>query len=250
MQSFTSSTAYSQYRYGRVWAGNQMDQTATRSSFEQRHRIVAQGSYTFPTQTTLSVIYTGSSGIPYNFVYNSDLNGDGLSYNDPIYVPTDATDPNQIMFQDFTSTTPTATRCTRRRSRRRRSTSSSTRTPACAIRGARSWPGTLAPRPWTNLLNVSVRQSLRTFNMQNVSLELDVFNFLNLLNKNWGKQGTDTYSDVSLLTYRGLSNGSGSTLYAGDSQPVLNFDPSRVTIANYDNLQSNYQIQLSLRYTF
>ncbi|HKJ92758.1 MAG TPA: TonB-dependent receptor, partial [Longimicrobiales bacterium] len=61
VQSFTSSTAYSQYRYGRVWAGNMMDQTATRSSFEQRNRVVAEASYSFPTNTSISVLYTGAS---------------------------------------------------------------------------------------------------------------------------------------------------------------------------------------------
>ncbi len=251
VQSFTSSTAYSQYRYGRVWAGNQMDQTATRSSFEQRNRIIAQGSYTFPTNTTLSLTYTGASGIPYNFVYNSDLNGDGLSYNDPIYVPTDATDPNQIRFQDFTSYDANGNPVVHTAAQQGQEFNQFIDSNAC-LRDSR---GKIMARnactaSWANLVNVSVRQSLRTISMQNVSLELDIFNFMNLLNKKWGKQGTDTYSNVSLLTYRGLSNGSGSTLYAGDSQPVLNFDPSRVTIANYDNLQSNYQIQLSLRYTF
>ncbi|MEJ2679775.1 MAG: TonB-dependent receptor [Gemmatimonadota bacterium] len=245
VQSFTSSTAYSQYRYGRVWAGNMMDQTATRSSFEQRHRIIAQASYTFPTNTSLSLIYTGASGIPYNFVYNSDLNGDGLSYNDPIYVPTDATDPNQIMFQDFTSGGVTHTAA-----QQAQEFNDFINSHSC-LKNER---GQIMSRnactaPWTNLVNVSVRQSLKTISMQNVSLQLDIFNFMNLLNKKWGRQGS-TYSDVSLLTYRGLSNGNGSTLYAGDSQPVLNFDPSRVNIVNWDNLESNYQIQLSLRYAF
>jgi hypothetical protein len=245
VQSFTSSTAYSQYRYGRVWAGDQMDQTATRSSFEQRHRIVAEASYTFPTNTTVSAIYTGASGIPYNFVSSGDLNGDGMTYNDPIYVPKDATDPNEIMFQDFTSAGVVHTAAEQATEFNQFINANS------CLRDER---GQIMARnactaPWTNLLNVSVRQSLRTINLQNVSVQLDVFNFLNLINRDWGRQGS-TYSDVTLLTYRGLSNGANSTLYKGDSQPIFNFDPSKVSIVNFDNLASNYQLQLSLRYTF
>lgn len=244
VQSFTSSTAYSQYRYGRVWAGDQMDKTATRSSFEQRHRIVAQASYTFPTNTTLSFIYTGSSGIPYNFVYTSDLNGDGLSYNDPIYVPTDATNSNEIQFQSYTSGGHTYTPEEQAAAFNKFIDASS----CLSSQRGQIMERNVCTAPWSNILNVSVRQSLRTLNFQHVSLQLDIFNLLNLLNKDWGKVGS-TYSDVSLLTYRGLSNGSSSTLYAGDSQPIVTFNPS-TTVVNYDNLDSNYQMQLSLRYSF
>ncbi|MCG6987186.1 MAG: TonB-dependent receptor [Gemmatimonadetes bacterium] len=242
VQSFTSSTAYSQYRYGRVWAGNQLDQTATRSSFEQRHRIVAQASYTFPTNTTVSAIYTGASGIPYNFVYNTDMNGDGLSYNDPIYVPRDATDPNEILFQDFTSDGVTHTAAQQAAEFNQFIDSNSCLKKERGKIMARN----VCTAPWTNLVNVSVRQSLRTINMQHVSVQLDVFNFLNLLNPSWGRQGS-TYSDVSLLSYRGRSV-SGGTL--ANSQPVFNFDPSTTTIVDFKNLASNYQLQLSLRYSF
>lgn len=239
VQSFTSSTAYSQYRYGRVWAGNQMDQTATRSSFEQRHRVVIDGSYSFPTLTTVSVIYNGSSGIPYNFVYYSDMNGDGLTANDPIYIPKDVNDPNEITFADTKTTTA---------DQQKAAFDNFINSNDCL----KSQRGQIMARnsctaPWTNVINVSLRQSLRAFGSQNLSLQLDIFNFGNLLNKNWG-QYTTQYSEVSLL---GLASGSAG-LPSGslvNSQGVFTFDP-KVKVFDYDRLESNYQMQLGLRYSF
>jgi len=239
VQSFTSSTAYSQFRYGRVWAGNQMDQTATRSSFEQRHRVVIDGSYSFPTLTTVSLIYNGSSGIPYNFVYFSDMNGDGLTANDPIYIPKDVNDPNEITFADTKTTTA---------DQQKAAFDNFINSNDCL----KSQRGQIMARnsctaPWTNVINVSLRQSLRAFGSQNLSLQLDIFNFGNLLNKKWG-QYTTQYSEVSLL---GLASGSAG-LPSGslvNSQGVLTFDPN-VKVFDFNRLESNYQMQLGLRYSF
>ncbi len=239
VQSFSSSTAYSQYRYGRVWAGNQLDKTATRSSFEQRNRIVAHGSYTFPTLTTVSLIYTGASGTPYNFVYASDLNGDGLSYNDPIYVPTDATDPTQIQFADYTSGGQTVTAAQQAAAFNQFINDNS----CLSSQRGQIMARNSCTAPWTNILNVSLRQSLNTFSFQNVSLQLDVFNFMNLLNKDWGHV-TTTYSDVSLLSYNSLPS---RTLV--NNQATFTFNPD-TKIFDYNRLESNYQMQLSLRYSF
>ncbi len=236
VQSLTSSTAYSQYRYGRVWAGNQMDQTATRSAFEQRHRIVAQGSYTFPSLTTASLIYTGGSGIPYAFVYNSDLNGNGFSYDDPIYVPKDASNLSEIQFDG---------------------NSASQAQQAAAFNQfidanpcLRSQRGHIMGRntctaPWSNMVNLSLRQSFKTLQLQRISLQLDVFNLLNLLNNKWGRQAF-TYSEVSLLSYKGMTGGNDLTKGA---TPIFHFY-SNPTVFDYNNLASNYQMQLSVRYSF
>jgi len=245
VQSFTSSTAYSQYRYGRVWAGNQLDQTATRSSFEQRHRVVMDGSYTFPSLTTVSFIYNGASGIPYNFVYTSDMNGDGLTANDPVYIPKSVSDPNEIQFA-ATYKAPNGTVYTA--AQQQAAFDQFINSNDCL----KSQRGHIMSRnsctaPWTNTVNLSLRQSLRMFGAQNLSAQLDIFNFGNLLNKNWGRY-TTTYSEVNLL---GLASGtaglpSGSLV---NSQGVFTFDPS-TKVFDYNRLESNYQMQLSLRYSF
>ena len=246
VQSLSSSTAISNWRYGRVWAGDQMDKTATRSLFEQRHRVVAQGSYTFPTLTTLSVMYTGASGSPYAFVYSSDMNGDGQSGNDPIYVPKDINDVNEIQFTDLLDSKKQVVATV---AQEKAAFDSFINSNSCL----KDQRGKIMERnsctaPFMHQMNVSLRQSLNTFRMQNVSVQLDIFNFLNMVNKNWGRYGTP-YSNIYLLSYNGLSKGSSSTLYKGDSNPIVTYDPS-TTIIDYKNLTSNYQMQMSVRYNF
>ena len=103
--------------------------------------------------------------------------------------------------------------------------------------------------PWTNTLNVALRHSVRTISGQHVSLELQVYNFLNLLNKNWGEQafaGAFAGSQT-LLTMRSKTPTS-QTLQQG-AVPVYTFDPTFSRFLS-DNIASNYQIQLQARYSF
>ena len=109
--------------------------------------------------------------------------------------------------------------------------------------------GRLLPRnsctaPFTHTLNVSARQSFRTFKLQNITLQLDVFNFLNLVNKAWGIQRSPGTSPITLLTASAYTNG---TILTG--QPLYTFNPGFTRYFS-NNLQSNYQIQLQARYGF
>ena len=248
VQAFTSSTAFSQYRFGRPWSGNQSERQATRSIFEQRHRIVAQGTYSFPTKTDLSLIYFGESGNPFDYVYNADLNGDGITRNDPLYVPKNALDPTEIVFQTYTPTTGPGAGIAYTPQQQGDAFQRFIESSRC-LRNNR---GHIVPRnacenPWAHRLNVSARQSLPEYWSQNLTLQVDVFNFLNLLNKHWGAQAFGgTQSPYDLLVYRGMA-AAGTNFLNGT--PTFSFDPNyKKFTAN--NLSSNYQIQFQVRYSF
>jgi len=248
VQSLTSSTAFSNYRFGRRWAGNEADQTVGRSDFDQPNRIVAQGTYTFPTHTDLSLIYIGSSGTPFDYMYSSDLNGDGFSLNDPVYIPTNALDPNEIQFRDITN--PNRTVKYTAATEAQAFEDFITGTPCLNENRGRIIPRDACRTPWSSLVNLSLRQSLPTRRGQNVSVELQVYNFLNLVNSKWGRQ-TFTFSDITLLNYAGLVNSTGSLISgsANETRPLYQFTPGQQSF-NYDNIDSNYQMQLSVRYSF
>jgi hypothetical protein len=92
-------------------------------------------------------------------------------------------------------------------------------------------------------VNLAVRQSFGAGRLHNISLELQVFNFLNLLNNNWGHQQYTTFGGAqTLLGYRSLAGGNLAT-----GAPVYTFDPSFKTW-NPNNLSSNYQLQFQLKY--
>ena len=241
VQSLSSSTAYSQYRFGRDWAGDQSDLTATRALFEQTHKIVAQGTYSFPSRTDVSLIYQGGSGSPIDYVVSSDVNGDGFSLNDPIYVPTDAHDPSQMMFQSTTINGVTYTPQQQADAFENFIKSN----PCLNSQRGHFMKRNSCTTPWRNLVNVSVRQSFGQGRFKNISLELQVFNFLNLVNSNWGQQNYTTFGGAqTLLSYR---THTGADLVSG--QPVYSFDPN---FQRWDsnNLSSNYQLQFFMKYAF
>lgn len=75
---------------------NQNAVEVSRSDFEVRDRIQITYTREFefaPKWKTLaSVYYEGHTGNPYSFTYNNDVNGDGVSGNDLVYVPTGTSD--------------------------------------------------------------------------------------------------------------------------------------------------------------
>jgi hypothetical protein len=106
--------------------------------------------------------------------------------------------------------------------------------------------------PWTNEFDVSVEQALTTLRGQNFSIRLDVFNFGNLLNKHWGRQITSSnFNPVQIYTASGLALPGGSTTGTtlANAVPRVTFDPN-FNPFNYDNIFSNYSMQLSFRYAF
>ncbi|CAN5644211.1 TonB-dependent receptor [soil metagenome] len=238
VQSFTSSTSFSQLRFGRATGGDLQDQTATRSTFEQRHRIVGTATYTLPTKTDISVIYFGESGAPYTYTASGDLNGDGFTANDPIYIPNNAA---EMVFTQATLGGRVRTPFEQAAAFERYIESE----PCLRDNRGKIMERNTCTGPWTNMVNLSARQSLSTFRMQNVMLQLDVFNFLNLLNDDWGLARSPGTSPITLL-------GGGTTFSGGNigtGKPAYTFNPDfRRFLSN--NLRSNYQMQLQLKYTF
>lgn len=240
-QSPTSSQAISNWRYGRELSGNHLDRTPGISNFDQPHKIVFTGTYTFPTKTDLSLTYIGQSGEAFDYVYGGsrgDMNADGVYGNDLIYVPTNVNDTTQIVFaNDSRYGTPAEQAAAFDKFINSSSCLSSQRGKILSRNSCRS--------PWQNIMNVSLRQRLPDVNGHQLAIQLDVYNFLNLLNKNWGLiKYPSSYSNVELIEHVGET----STV-AGQQMPILKFDPQTVQFDS-QNLASNYQIQLAVRYSF
>ncbi len=260
VQSLTSDVAGSNFRFGRTVGDRPFtDKYLGLSAFDQPHRVLLTGSYTFRTRTDVSVIYDGHSGQAYDYVYaagsasgSGDLNGDGQQGNDLVYVPNNVRDPNQIRWA----------------SRIRGSSADSARdiaaqqsafdnliqTTTCLRNAQGQILGRNACRnPWQNDVQLSLRQSLPSLRGNNLALQLDVFNFLNLLNNNWGATSyAGGNTQVNLLNHQGqtvagnpgLTQSQGIFTYGTSSNPY----PPKYTSTNY--VSSYYQIQLGLRYGF
>ncbi len=254
--SLTSSTQGSNFRYQRSISGRLDDMSITKSKYDQPHRVGITAFYRMPSLTDISMFYSGSSGAPYDYVYLSnggttgDLNADGQTQNDLVYVPTDASNATQILFSGYNGTTAQQAVAAAQAAAFDAFISS-----IPCLQEAR---GTIMKRnacrnPWINQVDVSLAQSLAPFGGgQNFQLRLDVLNFGNLLNKKWGVQAFSDQgptcgpicSSTPLVTH--IEN----RVAAGQpTLPVVTFEP---TFKAFDsqNASSNYRMQLSLRYSF
>ncbi|NUR33608.1 MAG: TonB-dependent receptor [Gemmatimonadaceae bacterium] len=262
--SVTSSTQGSNFRYQRDVSGNLLDKSVTRSKYDQPHRIVAIGTYRFPSLTDVSVIYTGNSGAPYDYVYGAgtgtgsgDLNADGQSQNDLMYVPLNVNDPNEILFTGAAGT-PNSTAASQASAAAQAAAFDAFINSTPCLANAR---GTILTRnacrnPWVNEFDVSVAQSLGHIagtRLQNLQLRMDIINFGNLLNRNWGRQAFSsqgsTCGQICSATVALVQSGNRLATGTTPTTGIFTFDPTFKAYSS-DNVSSNYQMQLSLRYSF
>jgi hypothetical protein len=237
----TSSVAFSNWSFGRSYSGRQDAQDLYPSKFDVPHRVIAGGTYSFASKTDVSVSFIGESGVPFEYVYGSDINGDGSTANDLVYVPTDAHVASEIQFVQNGNLTPAMQ-------------ADSLDAFISAHECLNSQRGKIMLRnscrtPWTKFMNGSVRQSLPTLHGHNFILQLDIFNVLNLLNKRWGAQDLGSSNSPSLLTRRSTVAAAGQPLkWANGAQSLFIFTPFQQF--NTRNAQSNYALQMQLKYSF
>jgi hypothetical protein len=236
VNSLTSSQASSNFRFHPVGTENPNDPDRRPSNYDVPHRIVGsftrQFAFVRRAPTDISFIYVGESGRPYSYTYSGDINGDGSNANDLIYVPANATEA-------------------------RFATGTGQPTPAESwenlnnfidrvdcLREAR---GTVIARnacrqPWSNRIDVRVAQSLATIGAQSAQITVDVLNFANMLNSEWGRsEFVPNQNDVLLVR-------SGNTV-VGERVLLNSFRP-KANVFNVSDFGSRYQIQLGARYSF
>jgi hypothetical protein len=237
VNSLTSSQASSNFRFNPIDT-NPNNPSVSPSNYDVPHRIVGsftrQFTFVRRAPTDISFVYVGESGRPYSFTYSGDINNDGSNANDLIYVPANA---SEARFAPATANQPI--------------------TPAESwenlndfidrvdcLRAAR---GTVIERnacrqPWSNRIDVRVAQSLATIGAQSAQITVDVLNFANMLNSEWGRsEFVPNQNDVLLVR-------SGNTLVG--ERVLLNAfrpKPNQFLVSDFG---SRYQIQLGARYSF
>jgi outer membrane receptor protein involved in Fe transport len=255
VQSLTSDRAISNWRFGRQLSTSHDDLTTTTSNFERPHRFVAYGTYTLPWGITdVTLYYEGVSGLPFVYIANDDLNGDGSNGNDPIYVPRDATDPTEIQIG-----TGVDGAFVQNQAAAQAFNGFIDAQPCLNAQRGRIMERNSCRSPFQHRIDLSIRQSIPRFHGQQLALQLDIFNVLNMLgqwfNEDWGviKLPTlsPTFNNQAALDATGRNSGPLS-----QSIPTFTFD-NRLYDAATGNPKpfegrtaSVYQIQLTLKYTF
>jgi hypothetical protein len=218
----------------------------SRSDFDQGRRIISNGNATFKwskfTKSRIGVFYEGAQGTPISYVYNDSgrLLQDTFSNSALIYIPAAQSEIRLV------------------------STTANTLTPqqqwdalSAFIEGneyLRGRKGGYAERngdrlKTSHVVDLKFAQEF-TFNIgkkkHTLEFTADIFNFTNLLNKNWGKRYFTSNDQVQLLTQVGF--------LTGTNTPTFSYNP---TVGNSINQvddvglnSSRWQMQTGVRYTF
>jgi hypothetical protein len=246
--SRVNTTGIAMWADARAVSGRHDDSALGISLNDLPHRIVAALTCTAPWRrwpTEFAFYYVGESGSPFTYLATGnarrgDLNADGSNANDPIYVPRNSFDGDEIRFEPFT-----------------REGSGGLDTVTVIQQAAafeqfieetpclRRQRGQIAARnscrePWTHTTVASIRQGI-PLGRQVLELEVDAFNLLNMLSDGWGR--------YRLARPRVLQHVGQVIDATGGSQPVFQFDPA---FTKWETLpaESAFQLQLAARYRF
>lgn len=226
----------------------------TRSDFDLGHRITSYISKKFnyaneKMATTVTLFYTGQSGSPFSYTMTSSMEGDGVNFNDLMYVPTKE-ELSQMRFLNNTIGQTTYTADQQRALFDAYIESdkylSKTRGSHAERNGARL--------PFTHVLDLDIKQD---FNFKigkeryQFQIVYTVANFTNLLNKNWGRQYFVSFDQVNILQFAGYASGTTTPQYR--FSPVsgpANGKPFTISDGITPFNSSRWTSQLTFRFNF
>jgi hypothetical protein len=218
-----------------VRTNNDLDLSTSQYSIP--HRVTAAFSYKFEYAknfaTTLSLLYAGSSQGRYSYRYSNDMNNDGVT-NDLMYIPKDRTEAGLLI--------PNATEADAFWSFLQQDDYLKKHVGQYA-----EYNGALMP--WVGRLDARLLQDFIVHaggRKHTLQFSVDMLNFGNLLNKNWGNQNRLYVNNAALLKYA-------STTAAGVPQFTFNKVNSEFPTTTFEKsltVSSTWGMQLGLRYIF
>ena len=211
---------------------NVNETTVSSSRFGNRHRIVGQLNKSWryggdKFATSIGAFYEYAEGQRFSYTYSGDINNDGSFTNDLIYIPTAA----ELQQQQFISVD------------QQNAFEAYIQQDAYLNERRGSYAGrNEITRPWTGRWDLKV---LQDYNFKlgdktnTIQFSIDVLNFGNLLNSNWG-------------VVQEVRNTQPIGVFVDDTgNPIFSFDTSQTsTFVNNPDLISRWQMQFGLRYIF
>ena len=116
------------------------------------------------------------------------------------------------------------------------------------------YQGQIVPRncgraPWQNQMDIQYTGSIPTGGKTKAEVTLTVFNFLNMLNRDWGWQYWGYFPMNEFPSYNGIdATGKVKMSFAGSSTNPMS--TSFLGTFQRDNLRSRWQMQLGVRFRF
>lgn len=247
--------------------------TLGRPSWYQPHRVIAYANYRIEYSkhfvTSIGAVYEATTAGASSYVYNGDLNGDGNTGNDLIYIPKSASDISLVPVNGGTANSGNASL-----------DHSDTRTASQIWNQLNSYinqdhylykhRGQYAQAnsllyPWYKHLDLNITQDIYFYtkngqdkDRHTLRLSFDIVNIGNLLNRNWGL--IKLPASANFLKFEGMA-ADGKTpqfsmpfLDASNKVPVVNSFANNANLTNFAQNQtftgSRWQMQFGIRYMF
>ena len=213
------------------------------SDFTRNHTFIVSTDVELPLGIEMAGFWRLQSGRPWTPEVSGDLNGDGVRFNDrpfvfaaedlPLAVSGPEADTMRMVYAEMLDQN------------------------ACVGDNV----GGIVPRntcryPWFNRLDVRLSRSFDTVSDQRVEAQLDLFNVLNGINRDWGRYMGVFSRNRNLLVPTTFDQGTGQILYevpytyrgeGADRRPVPTFGTVE---AIGDNLLLQFQARLGVKYYF
>jgi len=249
----TSSQNSSQWRNLETVNGKNANPGIQRSNFALGSRFTANMSYEYEwndnVKSTVSLFYAGEEGSPFTYVYNNrptNLLNDDSRDNALIYIPRDASEITfkPIFLDDGETLAPRGSAINQWEDFNDYINSSSylseRRGEYAARNGERG--------PWSHIVDLKFLQDFSVDlndKKHTFQLSFDIFNFTNLINKDWGRRPFIP-GNIGILNVE-----------EGGPDPAFSFNADQfqteADIENFDDsgiLSSRWQMQVGLRYIF
>ncbi|MAU26416.1 MAG: TonB-dependent receptor [Muricauda sp.] len=207
---------------GNAVVGNANNDVLAFSKYGDTHRFIGVVSKAFSTGTTVSAFFEYAQGGRFNYIYGGDINNDGSSINDLIYIPT-ASELTQMNFSG-------AGQAEAFEAFIQQDDYLSENRGSYAERY-----GALAP--WRGRWDVKVLQDIKINEKNRLQLSLDVLNIGNLINSEWGVVEQPAFNQILGVTVDDNNN------------PTYTFDPNLTsTFTANTSALSRWRAQLGVRY--
>ncbi|HEY0245353.1 MAG TPA: TonB-dependent receptor [Mucilaginibacter sp.] len=244
----TASTIWS----SRPVAGNPNAANLSNSSFIQPNRIIATAAYKKDfwknTTSTIGLEFEAANSGAVSYITSGDPNNDGAT-NDLMYIPKSQNDI--ILVADYAGDPRSATQAWNQLNNFINQDSYLSK-----HRGQYAQRNAVI-LPYFQRLDLHLAQDFyvqagKTKNTIQVSV--DIINFGNLLDKNWGLYQTSfngfTSGTTTVLTYKGQDPTTGRPTYSFPYLDKNNLIPVTKSFINNTSQLSRYQAQIGIRYTF
>ncbi|MBI3522994.1 MAG: TonB-dependent receptor [Betaproteobacteria bacterium] len=236
----TSSVSVSNFNARSVFNPN--EEVAANSAYLVKDRVSAainwSRAFVDNYKTTFGLFYEGRSGKPYSWTYRNDINGDSVSGNDLMYIPS-APQSGEVAFLGDTATSHT---------NEDRFWSIVNQNKALSDAKGGVVKRNSAFSPWVNSFDMRISQQVPGFKPKHGGLLVfDIFNIGNLLNKKWGRINEMAFQSSGGQTRRFVNvvgiNAQGKYVY--QVSPAVD----DLTLRQVSG-ESQWALQVTLKYEF